>query len=265
IMSSVKLRRVMQTILSLGNALNQGTSRGQAAGFKLDSLLKLNDTRAKSNKMTLMHYLCKVLAEKLPELLDFSKELGSLEAASKIQLKAVAEDTQMITRGLDIVIQEKKMCKKDGHSSKRFRKSLKRFLNSAQGEVASLVSLYTAVGKSADALISYFGENVKNYPFEQVITTLLAFVKSFNHAHEENCKQIEEENKAQAEAEKEKSKLQKLEAQKKREAEKQKLKLQNQASKESELIRSTNKEPGLVRNTNKDSQRTRKTPTKTAK
>ncbi|GJS68329.1 formin-like protein 6 [Tanacetum coccineum] len=54
-MSSVKLRRVMQTILSLGNALNQGTSR--AAAFKLDSLLKLNNTRA---KRTLMHYLCKV-------------------------------------------------------------------------------------------------------------------------------------------------------------------------------------------------------------
>ncbi|GKD02959.1 longifolia 1-like protein [Tanacetum coccineum] len=50
-MSSMNLRRVMQIILSLGNALNQ------AAGFKLDSLLKLNNTRAKRN---LMHYLCKV-------------------------------------------------------------------------------------------------------------------------------------------------------------------------------------------------------------
>ena len=40
----------------------------------------------------------------------------------KIQLKALAEDTQIITKGLDIVIQEKKMCKKDGHPSKRFRK-----------------------------------------------------------------------------------------------------------------------------------------------
>ncbi|GKA37559.1 hypothetical protein Tco_0724124 [Tanacetum coccineum] len=40
---------------------------------------------AKSNKMTLMHYLCKVVLEKLPELLDFSKELGSLEASSKVQ------------------------------------------------------------------------------------------------------------------------------------------------------------------------------------
>lgn len=33
---------------------------GAAIGFKLDSLLKLTDTRARNNKMTLMHYLCKV-------------------------------------------------------------------------------------------------------------------------------------------------------------------------------------------------------------
>ncbi|MQI72030.1 hypothetical protein EI017_25045, partial [Escherichia coli] len=64
---SVKLRQIMQTILTLGNALNQGTARGSAVGFKLDSLLKLSDTRARNNKMTLMHYLCKLLAEKMPE------------------------------------------------------------------------------------------------------------------------------------------------------------------------------------------------------
>ncbi|KAF5956828.1 hypothetical protein HYC85_004053 [Camellia sinensis] len=63
---SVKFKRVMQTILSLGNALNQGTARGSAIGFRLDSLLKLTETRARNNKMTLMHYLCKVLADKLP-------------------------------------------------------------------------------------------------------------------------------------------------------------------------------------------------------
>uniref|UniRef100_A0A2K2B4V0 Formin-like protein n=1 Tax=Populus trichocarpa TaxID=3694 RepID=A0A2K2B4V0_POPTR len=57
---SAKLRQIMQTILTLGNALNQGTARGSAVGFKLDSLLKLSDTRARNNKMTLMHYLCKV-------------------------------------------------------------------------------------------------------------------------------------------------------------------------------------------------------------
>ncbi|CAI5955252.1 unnamed protein product [Closterium sp. NIES-65] len=50
----------MQTILSLGNALNQGTARGSAVGFKLDSLLKLTDTKTRNNKMTLMHYLAKL-------------------------------------------------------------------------------------------------------------------------------------------------------------------------------------------------------------
>jgi hypothetical protein len=33
---------------------------GSAVGFRLDSLLKLTDTRARNNKITLMHYLCKV-------------------------------------------------------------------------------------------------------------------------------------------------------------------------------------------------------------
>lgn len=33
---------------------------GAAVGFKLDSLLKLTETRASNSKMTLMHFLCKV-------------------------------------------------------------------------------------------------------------------------------------------------------------------------------------------------------------
>ncbi|MFS8016597.1 putative formin, FH2 domain-containing protein [Helianthus anomalus] len=57
---------------------------GSAIGFRLDSLLTLADTLARNNRMTLMHYLCKVLAYKLPEVLDFSKDLSSLEPAAKV-------------------------------------------------------------------------------------------------------------------------------------------------------------------------------------
>ncbi|KAL8102781.1 hypothetical protein AgCh_027342 [Apium graveolens] len=55
-----------------------------------------------------------VLAEKLPELLDFSKDLGSLESSTKV---------------------------------------LKEFLCFAEGEVRSLASLYSVVGRNVDALI----------------------------------------------------------------------------------------------------------------
>ncbi|EEF46880.1 formin-like protein 18 isoform X2 [Ricinus communis] len=206
--SSRKLKRIMQTILSLGNALNHGTARGSAVGFRLDSLLKLTDTRAINNKMTLMHYLCKVLAEKLPELLDFQKDLMSLEAATKIQLKYLAEEMQAISKGLEKVLQELTASENDGHVSEYFCKSLKVFLSSAESEVRSLASLYSTVGRNADALALYFGEDPARCPFEQVVSTLLNFVKMFIRAHDENCKQLELVRKrAEKEAENEKLKM----------------------------------------------------------
>ncbi|XP_019458327.1 PREDICTED: formin-like protein 18 isoform X2 [Lupinus angustifolius] len=203
IRNSVKLKRIMQTILSLGNALNHGTARGSAIGFRLDSLLKLTDTRARNNKMTLMHYLCKVLAEKLPELLDFPKDLVHLEGSTKIQLKYLAEEMQAISKGLEKVVQELTASENDGPVSESFCQILKEFLSDAEAEVRSLAQLYANVGRNADALALYFGEDPARVPFEQVVSTLLNFVKMFIRAHDENCKQLEyEKKKAEKEAEK---------------------------------------------------------------
>ncbi|KAK2985998.1 hypothetical protein RJ640_026388 [Escallonia rubra] len=93
---------------------------GSAVGFRLDSLLKLSDTRARNNKLTLMHYLCKVLAEKFPELLDFTKDLTSLEASTKIQLKYLAEEMQAVSKGLEKVVQELIASENDGPVSESF-------------------------------------------------------------------------------------------------------------------------------------------------
>lgn len=194
---SEKLRQIMQTILTLGNALNQGTVRGSAVGFKLDSLLKLSDTRARNNKMTLMHYLCKILAEKMPELLDFSKDLRDLEPASKIQLKTLAEEMQAVTKGLEKVEQELAVAENDGAVSSGFRKVLKSFLDTGEAEVRSLITLYSEVGRNADSLSQYFGEDPARCPFEQVTQTLAVFTKMFNKAHEENEHQAEAEKKKQ--------------------------------------------------------------------
>ncbi|KAL3619127.1 Formin-like protein 14 [Castilleja foliolosa] len=183
---SLKLRQIMQTILTLGNALNQGTDRGSAVGFKLDSLLKLSDTRARNNKMTLMHYLCKILSEKMPELLDFSKDLSNLEPASKIQLKSLAEEMQAVSKGLEKVEQEVTAAENDGAVSLGFRKVLKTFLDTAEAEVRSLITLYSEAGRNADSLSQYFGEDPARCPFEQVTQTLAVFTKLFNKSHDEN-------------------------------------------------------------------------------
>ncbi|KAJ8751820.1 hypothetical protein K2173_026013 [Erythroxylum novogranatense] len=195
IRSSLRLKRIMQSILSLGNALNHGTARGSAIGFRLDSLLKLTDTRACDSKMTLMHYLCKVLADKFPELLDFPKDLVNLETATKIQLKNLAEEMQAVNKGIEKLKQELTASETDGRVSATFYKTLKLFLSCAETEAASLASLYSTVGRNADALALYFGEDPARCPFEQVVSTLLNFVRMFIQAHKENCKQQEFEKK----------------------------------------------------------------------
>ncbi|PKI45346.1 hypothetical protein CRG98_034264 [Punica granatum] len=179
---SAKLRQIMQTILTLGNALNQGTARGSAIGFKLDSLLKLSDTRARNSKMTLMHYLC------------------------KIQLKSLAEEMQAVSKGLEKVEQELMASERDGDISAGFQKALKGFLDTAEAEVRSLISLYSEVGRNADSLCQYFGEDPARCPFEQVTQILVVFVKMFNKSREENERQVEaEKKKLEKEAMKEKA------------------------------------------------------------
>ncbi|KAK8587452.1 hypothetical protein V6N12_021945 [Hibiscus sabdariffa] len=193
--NSDKLKEIMKKILYLGNTLNQGTARGSAVGFKLDSLLKLTDTRASISKMTLMHYLCKVLAEKNPGLLDFHLEFVSLEAAAKIQLKALADEMQAIIKGLEKVKQELAASENDGPVSDVFCKTLKEFVSGAEAEAESVTNLYSEVSKNADSLALYFGEDPARCPFEQVTSTLLNFVRLFQKAHDENIKQAEIEQK----------------------------------------------------------------------
>ncbi len=45
VLSSSRLAKLLQRMLAVGNVMNQGTERGQAAGFTLDSLLKMVDTK----------------------------------------------------------------------------------------------------------------------------------------------------------------------------------------------------------------------------
>ncbi|CAH2036171.1 unnamed protein product [Thlaspi arvense] len=126
--SSRKLKEIMKHILHLGNALNQGTAKGDAVGYKLESLLKLSDTCVPNSKMTLMHYLCKVLTYKASHLLDFHKDLESLESASKIHLKSLAEEMQVISIGLEKMDQELTASKSDCPVFEVFHKTLKDFI-----------------------------------------------------------------------------------------------------------------------------------------
>ena len=51
ILSNDKLARILQKMLAIGNIMNEGTHKGQASGFTLDSLMKMVNTKGKRLEM----------------------------------------------------------------------------------------------------------------------------------------------------------------------------------------------------------------------
>lgn len=65
LVSSQRLRKVLEIVLAFGNFMNRG-NRGNAFGFKLASLNKMTDTKSSTDKdITLLHYLIKALELKV--------------------------------------------------------------------------------------------------------------------------------------------------------------------------------------------------------
>lgn len=90
VQASEPLTRILEVILALGNILNRGSTRGNAAGFKLSSLTKLVETKAANKSTTLLHYLAKTVEAKSAELVSFAKTLPTLEAGSRIKARLAA-------------------------------------------------------------------------------------------------------------------------------------------------------------------------------
>lgn len=55
--SSRLFLKLLEAVLKLGNRMNDGTFRGGAQAFKLDTLLKLSDVKGADGKTTLLHFV----------------------------------------------------------------------------------------------------------------------------------------------------------------------------------------------------------------
>jgi hypothetical protein len=65
-----QLHALLQAVLEVGNELNAGTQKGNAAGFRLNSLVRFCELRSvKDSKVTLVHYVVETLIDNHAEAL----------------------------------------------------------------------------------------------------------------------------------------------------------------------------------------------------
>ncbi|ELU45562.1 RhoA GTPase effector DIA/Diaphanous [Rhizoctonia solani AG-1 IA] len=163
--TSDKLRRLLQVVLAVGNALNKATFRGGASGFKLKSLMKLKETKtakADSECPTLLHYIARVLLRSEPSTILFVEQAPHLESAARISIQTVMSGVNSIEAGLKKTTSEVISCRKASNSpSDKFGLIMQPFIRSSAESVYSLKSLAESTQVKLVEMVSYFGETTE--------------------------------------------------------------------------------------------------------
>lgn len=147
----------LASVLSIGNALNDGTPRANAAGFKLTCLPQVLSTRDNSGKETLLSYLIRILILQNPSCLQFPADFPTLKSAALISFEQVTAEAQSLRQSIDTVSIELSRGKSTG--DERFVVAIETWLPGLVGEAQRVVDLVLAVKEQSGQTAKYLGED----------------------------------------------------------------------------------------------------------
>ena len=150
---SDKFVRLLGIVLEVGNSLNKGTSKENAKGIQLSSLMKLTQTRTNSGS-TLLEYIVVHIKKKCPELLKLNEDLVSIDHATKVALELVRQDVNKMKAGCTQIQNGIKMDEQDNRTI--FNQSMGTFLQRAEHLRDECIETIVKVDEHFALLCSYF-------------------------------------------------------------------------------------------------------------
>jgi hypothetical protein len=94
---SLRFKKVLKTILKVGNQLNDGADH---VGFTVDSLLKLQSAKAFDKKTSILQYVVSVIHRHDKPCLLFTDDLQSVAEASRITMDSITTERTAIEGNL---------------------------------------------------------------------------------------------------------------------------------------------------------------------
>lgn len=158
VQSSVKLNKILEVTLALGNFLNSGTGRGGAHGFKLEALAMLSTVKDSMGD-SLLDYLVRVLMRDFPATLPLD-DMPTLERSSTISLDAIGEEVQHLLDGVNQVTEQIKVIG-DDQVLANFKADMVSFAEDAVKVREEIVSLRALMMDKLQLMMAHFGERNK--------------------------------------------------------------------------------------------------------
>ena len=154
---SKQFKSILKIIFKVGSILNRGSSLS-AVGFRLNTLMQLNETKSK-NGVTLLHYITNLIYKQDPNLLLFQTTLPSVETASKISIEALEEEYTLLKNQISSFSLEFQTCLEEtSEESLAFVNKYSSFLDNSKLLLEQFSVEYREMIDSFVEIATYYGE-----------------------------------------------------------------------------------------------------------
>ena len=177
---SSKFKQLLGTMLGVGNKINAGTRKGDAAGIKMSSLLKMCTVKTNSG-YTLLEYIVMKIQDRFPEMLKLSSDFAKVELAKRIPTTNISEDMAKIRMGLTQTKNGIKQSKDKGDDT--FEASMGEFAAEAESTKKKLEERIKKMENSFKELCAFLGESPPpKTKSDELFSTISRFVGQFKTA-----------------------------------------------------------------------------------
>jgi len=190
--------KVCEVVLAVGNFLNSGTNNGNANGFNIRTLTKLDSLKGVDKATSLLTYIVKFIEKKYPDTAaKWSQDLAPIEYATKIDFEGVLTDLGEIKRNLLSAEQKVPTVKKADERWDVFYKLMPQAIENLKGDMAELEELSNKVQEEFKALVVSFGEDGAKAKPEEFFGIIKQFLDSWEKEKKESkLKEIADEKEA---------------------------------------------------------------------
>jgi hypothetical protein len=162
-----RFKHVLGSVLAIGNYLNGGTNRGQAYGFKLELLPKLQTLKAGSAagipNYTLVNFLVDELERTAPRHLKFYDSWINVRAAATISIKNLVTDIRICQNDFRKITRELEAMSKMPSTPVRtaFERKMEPYVRQTTAIIDEIEATHQRVTQQLEAMLQAYGEAPK--------------------------------------------------------------------------------------------------------
>ena len=206
IRESERLTKILDTVREVGNFLNEGTHAGGVSGFKLESLLKLTETKSTDGKTTVLDYIVQLLIKDDRESLMIIDDLGGGTEAARIIFNDLVTEGRRIKDKVEKCKNELREIDQNGNCTSSGINRLQDFIFNAEKCLSDLAIREERARSACRTTAINFGEKNGEQSAISVIEILVKFAKAVNNAVDKyDARMAREQNKTKSSLKKSKS------------------------------------------------------------